>query len=455
MKASAARMPQSSLGRINPGLKKLVKAKDIAAPLVKPQASSDTARLRAATERLVNASARAEPPHAVIIIENMTVPPDRRVWQQAKALRAEGWRVSVISPQLGSFRASRETIEGVDVYRHPLLIEARGVAGYALEYAGALMSECFALCKLGLGDVDVVQICNPPDFLFAPALLAKTFGSAKVVFDHHDLTPELLIQKTGDEQSLLLNFAKWAERRTFAVADRVISTNGAFRQHALSVSDKRDDEVSVVYSGPDLDTLKPGSLNPALKKGKDILLFWIGVIGAQDGLDILLDAIVQLKKLPGGERFHLLIAGDGTEREAMEARAKELRLEDTVTFAGFLYGDALADAFATADIGVGSDPKNSFNDRLAMNKVMEYMAYSLPMVMFDLTECRKIARDAAFYATNNDPASLAACLSNLIEAPATRASLGEKGRARLEETFSWDHQKERYLDVYRSLLKDA
>ena len=391
----------------------------------------------------------------MIIIENMTVPPDRRVWQQARALKGEGWRVSIISPQFGSYRAPFEIIDGINIYRHPLAIEARNIAGYALEYAHALFCEAFRLLLLDVRDIDVVQICNPPDFLFAPAMLAKKFGGAKIVFDHHDLTPELLVQKTGSTSSILMKFARWAEKTTFEVADRVISTNAAFRAHAVGGGGKKSEDTITVYSAPDLQRLNHGVKTPALKAGKEILIFWIGIIGSQDGLGLLLDAISNLRELPGGDRFHLLIAGEGPERSRMQARARKLGIEDNVTFAGFLSGDELANAFATAEIGVGSDPKNSFNDRLAMNKIMEYMAYGLPSVMFDLVECRKIAGSSAFYAANNDPASLAACLSNLIEAPATRAAMGAKARARLEARYSWQYQKERYLDVYRSLFERA
>ena len=184
-------------------------------------------------------------------------------------------------------------------------------------------------------------------------------------------------------------------------------------------------------------------------------MFWAGVIGSQDGLDLLLEALVELKQAPLKQSFHLLIAGDGPEREAMEMRARMLGLEGDVTFAGFLYGKEFANAFATADIGVGSDPKNPFNDRLAMNKVMEYMAYQLPIAMFDLAECRKIAGDAALYADNNDPAALAQHILTLINEPALRRRKGEAGRRRLEESFCWKRQKERYLDVYRSLIDPA
>lgn len=395
---------------------------------------------------------RADAPHAAIIVENMTVPPDRRVWQQARALRDEGWRVSVITPRLGGLTARRETIDGIDIHRHPLAGEARSIGGYALEYGSALLFEALYLMRLNVRDVDVVQICNPPDFLFAPALIAKWFGGSKVVFDHHDLTPELLAEKLGRDDGIFLSFAKWAERRTFAVADRVISTNCAFRDHAIA-SGKRVEDVNVVYSAPDLSVLREGRADPSLKKGKGTLLFWVGVIGSQDGLDLLLDAVRALKELPGGDDFHLLIAGDGPERAAMVARAKELGLTGDVTFAGFLSGDDLANAFATADIGVGSDPKNPFNDRLAMNKVLEYMAYRLPIAMFDLAECRKIAGEAAVYVADNNPARLATELSRLIQAPHIRRLMGQNGRARLELSYSWDRQKQRYLDVYRSLIE--
>lgn len=450
-------MRQSSSGRINPGLNSLVKTTDIAplAEAPKTSGAAFAAHNPARAPGMRRRRDRRASHHAVIVIENMTVPPDRRVWQQARALRDEGWRVTIISPQIGSFRKPYEILEGIEIYRHPLLFEARNIAGYAVEYANALFCETHRLLSLDFDDIDVVQICNPPDFLFAPALLAKKFGNAKVIFDHHDLTPELLVQKTGSTSGPLLKFAQWAERKTFEVADRVISTNAAFRLHAIDRGGKRPEDVAIVYSAPDLDRLKPGADTPSLKNGKDILLFWVGVIGSQDGLDLLLDAVANLRGLPGGDRFHLLIAGDGPERVAMQTRAQLLGIEELVTFAGFLSGDELANAFATADIGVGSDPKNTFNDRLAMNKVMEYMAYGLPAAMFDLSECRRIASDSAFYAANNDPAALAAALSNLIEAPAMRAAMGAKGFARLQERFSWEHQKQRYLDVYRSLIESG
>lgn len=392
-----------------------------------------------------------EPLHAVIIVENMTVPPDRRVWQEAKALREAGWRVSVISPKVGSYTKPFEIIDGIEIHRHPLPIEARGIASYALEYSAAIAFQTQLLLKIGLKDIDVVQICNPPDFLFLPALMAKKLGGAKVVFDHHDLTPELLAEKLGVSKGPLVSFARWAQAQTFAAADEVISTNSAFKEIALQKSKQTDDTVTVVYSSPDLANYANVEPDPSLKQGAEHLLLWVGMMGSQDGIDLLLEAMVKLKLMPGGDDFHLLIAGDGPERVAMEALAKDLGVDEQVTFAGFLQGEDLAKAFVTADIGVGSDPKNPSNDRLAMNKVLEYMAHHLPIAMFDLNECRKIAGDSALYAANNDAAALAAAISNLLASPNTRTAMGERGFARLECEYSWDRQKDLYVGVYDRL----
>ncbi|MEL6371617.1 MAG: glycosyltransferase family 4 protein [Pseudomonadota bacterium] len=399
---------------------------------------------------------RGSSPHAVIIVENMTVPPDRRVWQQALALRDDGWRVTVITPQVGRHTTPRETIEGIQIRRHALPCEARGLLSYILEYGSALTLEATNLVDIGLDDIDIVQICNPPDFLFMPALLAKRFGNARIIFDHHDLTPELLLSKIKSPtvERVLMPFARWAQSETFKAADRVISTNQAFRDIAMDHGKERG-TTDVVYSGPDLERLRIVPANPALRKGADILLFWVGIMGSQDGLDLLIDALALLHNHPQAKdqpSFHLLIAGSGPEREAAEAYAHECGVADLITFAGFLTGDELAEAFATADIGIGSDPKNSFNDRLAMNKVMEYMAYSVPTAMFDLTECRRIAGEAAIYAMSNEPSHLAEAIRQLLVSPQTRVEKGAVGRKRIEEIFAWAHQKETYLNVYRDLL---
>ncbi|MEE9329313.1 MAG: glycosyltransferase family 4 protein [Parvularculaceae bacterium] len=394
---------------------------------------------------------RADAPHTVIIVENMTVPDDRRVWQEATALARDGWRVSVICPLMGAHTLRREIREGVEIFRHPLPFEARNVFSYVIEYGIALFWEIYLLLKIGLRNIDVVQICNPPDILFIPAAIVKFFGRAKVVFDHHDLTPELYAEKRGKARGILYTIAIWAEKCTFALADKVISTNQGFKQIALARGAKRDQDVSVVYSAPDLGRIQPVAPDKSLNKGKPYLLLWVGIIGSQDGVDLLLDAVETL--VTKRQDFHLLVAGEGPERQVLMADAVARGLQPYISFPGFLIGKQLQAAFSSADIGIGSDPKNDFNDRLAMNKVMEYMAYSLPIVMFDLNECRHIAGDAALYAKDNNPVALCDHIDTLMNDAALRDKLGQKGRARLEDGFSWSSQRETYLGVFETLVK--
>ena len=393
--------------------------------------------------------AKITPPHAVIIVENMTLPADRRVWQEATSLAQDGWRVSVICPKMGKWTKPFEHLNGVDIYRHPLPFEANGIAGYVLEYGPALIFEAWHLLRLGLGKIDVVQICNPPDFLFLPAAMAKFFG-AKIIFDHHDLTPELLAEKTGKRSGLLYNFGLWAERQSFALADRVISTNAGFRDIAITRGSKKPEHVDIVYSAPDLENLNPQKPDSSLKKGAKYLALWVGMIGSQDGVDILIEAMDVLRN----QDLHLLIVGEGPERKALQELTHSKGLENNISFSGFLSGDDLARAFASADIGVGSDPKNDFNDRLAMNKVMEYMAYGLPIVMFDLTECQNIAGRAAICARDNSAQNLADKIAHLLANPDQRQQMADIGKARIAATYNWAAQKQTYLKVYRDLLKE-
>ena len=410
-----------------------------------------SSEVQAATHPKQRATRTTRPPHIVILVENMSVPADRRVWQEATSLAAEGWRVSVICPKMGKWTKKFEQLDGVDIYRHPLPFEANGLAGYILEYGPALFFESWHLLKLGLRSIDVVQICNPPDFLFLPAMLAKYFGGAKIIFDHHDLTPELLTEKSGKSSGPLYQFACWAEARTFALADRVISTNDGFRDIALQRGGKRPDHVKVVYSAPDLEKIQRTKADPNFKKEAAQMALWVGMIGSQDGVDLLIDAMDQLRDMD----LHLCIVGDGPERKNLQQIAIEKGLKDRISFTGFLSGDDLARAFSSADIGVGSDPKNDFNDCLAMNKVMEYMAYGLPMVLFDLNECRNIAGDAALYAKNNDPHELATQMRLLLGDKERQQRMQKIGLARIADTYNWAAQRETYIDLYRALLNEA
>jgi len=390
----------------------------------------------------------------LIIVENLTVPLDRRVWQEARSLKEAGYEVSVVCPKGGTYRDSYELLEGIHVFRHPMPFEGDTALGYAVEYAWALAWE-FALSvrayfKVGF---DTVQACNPPDLIFLVGGFWKYLFGKKFIFDHHDINPELFeakFQRRGVFHKLLKVF----ERLTFKVADTSIATNETFKSIAVARGGMAPEDVFIVRSIPDLARFKRVKPNEALRNGRKHVVGYVGIMGAQDGVDLLISAMADLVHAQNRKDVQCVIVGSGTELAALKAQRDSLRLQDFVTFTGFQSGASFLSSLSTFDIGIIPDPKNVYNDKISMNKVFEYMSLGIPFVQFDLMEGRKIAGNAALYAENNDPCSLASKLVELCDDASLRSELADIGKARAEQLLCWESERSRLLACYdRALSK--
>jgi glycosyltransferase involved in cell wall biosynthesis len=393
----------------------------------------------------------SERPIAVcIIVENLPVPFDRRVWQEACALRDAGYRVSIICPKGRGFERGRETLEGIEIYRHRIW-EASGPAGYLIEYPWALCAEFFLALRIyARTRFRTLHACNPPDTIFLIGLFFKLFG-VRFLFDHHDLNPELFLAKFG-RKGLLYRLVCLAERATFRTADVSLATNESFREVALQRGHMPPDRSFVVRSCPDLKTLITCAPQPELKERKSYLVVYVGVMGPQDGVDLLLESIAHVvEQRPQRDTLFALIGG-GSEFERLKTVASQKGLDDVVRFTGPLWGEALAAYLSTAEVGVAPDPLNPMNDKSTMNKILEYMAYGIPVVLYDLTEGRRSAGDAALYARPNDPADFAAQMMRLLDSESLRRELGGRGRKRIEETLNWGREKAVLLEAYQKAL---
>jgi glycosyltransferase involved in cell wall biosynthesis len=397
------------------------------------------------------ALATARGRRVLIIVENLPSPFDRRVWQEARTLTAAGYSVSIICPKAPGYTRAFESIDGIDIHRHSLPHEADGALGYALEYGVALVMEFWLSLKVLFGrGFDVIQACNPPDTIFLIGGFYKLFGK-KFIFDHHDINPELYEAKFGKRgfgHRLLLAL----ERLTFATADLVISTNESYRGIALGRGRKRPDDVFVVRSGPDLTRMKVVPANPALKQGRRYLVGYVGVMGKQEGIDLLLQAVQIIVQSMGRTDIHFGLVGGGTELPAMRELARTLGIADFVTFTGRAPDAELLEMLNTADICVNPDRANEMNDRSTMNKIMEYMALGKPVVQFELTEGRVSAGEASWYARPNDVADLAHKMVSLLDDERQRLHMGAVGRERVERVLSWQHEAPRLLAAYEHLL---
>ncbi len=384
----------------------------------------------------------------LIVVENLPVPLDRRVWLEATTLTAAGYHVSVICPTGRGWDSYYEEIDGVHIYRYPAPPEAHsGAVAYAREY-GAALWHMFRLARKVRREqgFDVIHGCNPPDLIFLVALRYRMAG-VRYLFDHHDVGPELFEAKFG-KRGLLYKVMKIWERMTFATAHTSIATNESFRRIAIERGRMNPDNVFVVRSAPRIEKFHIMDPDPHMRAGAEIVIGYVGVIGQQEGMDLLVEAADQLINTQGRTGLHFLIVGFGPHLEEVRKDVSSRGLEPYFTFTGPLYGDDLLRALNSADIGASPDPKNPMNDICTMNKVMEYMTLEMPVVQFDLKEGRASAEDASLYARANDPEDFAAKLAELIDDPEARARMGKIGRKRVLENLSWDHSAPNLLAAY-------
>ncbi|MFB4289016.1 glycosyltransferase family 4 protein [Nonomuraea sp. ATR24] len=383
---------------------------------------------------------------ALILVENLSVPLDRRVWQECTALREAGWEVHVICPQGAKQDTEPEAvIDGVHIHRYPLRAATGGPAGYLREYGSALW-HTFRIARQ-LGRFDVVHGCNPPDLFFLVALAMRGKGT-RFVFDQHDLVPELYLSRFGRGRDQLYRAVCWLERRTYRAAHVVIATNESYRQVAMTRGGKKPGEVFVVRSAPVVERFHQVPPDPSARRGKPYLLCYLGVMGPQDGVDYALRSLARLRDEHGRDDWHAVFVGGGDTFDAMVALSRELGLGEQVEFTGRIPDEDLMRYLSTADVCLSPDPLNPLNDVSTMNKVMEYMAMARPIVSFELREARVSAGEAAVYAPANDESEFAKLIARLLDDPAERERMGEIGRQRVAGPLSWEHSKAALLRAY-------
>jgi glycosyltransferase involved in cell wall biosynthesis len=394
---------------------------------------------------------RAGGPRVLVIVQNLPYEFDRRVRLECSALVRAGYRVSVICPK--SITAPSFYVrDGVRVHSYRGAPLTRGLASYVVEFLYAWLRTALISLRIFVKEgFDVVQACNPPDTYWLLGLFYRLFGK-RFVYDQHDLCPELYRSRFGRDTGVLLKTLYFLERCTYLVAHRVISTNDSYREIALTRGGKSPEHVTVVRSGPDPERTRRAEPRPELKHGRDHLAVYLGIMGPQDGVDYLVRAIGHYVHDLGHTDTHFALLGFGDALEDLKALTAELELQSWVTFTGRADEQMIRDYLSTADIGLSPDPSSPLNDLSTMNKTLEYMAFELPVVAFDLKETRISAGDAAVYIEDNDEFSYAKAVHELLQDPARRARMGALGRGRILESLAWVYQEAAYLRLYDQLF---
>lgn len=388
----------------------------------------------------------------LIIVENAPVPPDPRVWKEGLALSEAGYGVSILCPKGKGCEKFYEFQEGVHIYRHPTSKEGNSPLGYVWEYGCALFWETlFAWWIYLRHGFHVIQGCNPPDDIFLVAWPFKLFG-VRFIFDHHDVNPELYLAKYG-RKDIFYKIQVWLERLTFRASNVVISTNESYKKIATTRGGHSPDNVFVVRNGPDLKKFKAVAPNSALKHGKQYLVGYVGLMSAQEGLDILLDVAERIRSLDRND-IHFTCIGSGPALVELRQMARDKSLEDMVNFTGRISDADLLEILSTADVCVNPDKPCAMNDMSTMIKIMEYMALGKPIVQFDLREGRFSAQEASLYSDNvNQVSDFAQNILWLLDHPEERKRMGEFGRRRVETALAWDYSIDNLLAAYERAFR--
>jgi glycosyltransferase involved in cell wall biosynthesis len=391
-------------------------------------------------------------PAVLIIVENLPVPLDRRVWQESCALRDAGYEVVVICPRMRGFTAPEEKLEDIQIYRHWISEEAGGFVGFFREYASALWGEWWLAWKAWRRHrFRVIHLCNPPDLLFLVAWPFKLLG-VRTIYDVHDAWPEMFEAKFG-RRGLFYWIVRLAERLTYACADVVLATNESVKQLAIERGTKQPERVFVVRTAPKIGAIE-GPLNFDLKKNRRFLVGYVGVMGDADGVRYLIDAADYVVRGMGRKDIQFLLMGTGPEYQNLVAQRDRLGLEEFVDLPGRVSNEFLFTALRTIDLGVSCDPINPYNDHCTMNKVLEYMAFGKAQVMFDVKEGRASAAEAAVYVGENSAEKLAQAIVWSLDDPETRKTMGRKGQERLRTLLNWERSVEQLQKAYEAALAD-
>lgn len=387
--------------------------------------------------------------HILMIVENLPVPFDRRVWQEATTLKEHGAKVSIICPKMKGYTSSYEVIDDIEIYRHSLPLEARGAPGYLLEYTTALFHEFFLSWRIFFKKrFHVIHGCNPPDLIFLVALCFKIFG-VKYVFDHHDINPELYFAKFS-RKGFFYKMMVFFERLTFLTANYSIATNESYKSIAIRRGKMKENRIQVIRSGPKLDRLKLLPPDPQFLKGRKYLVGYVGVIGEQEGIDLLLESIKYI--VARRDDIQFAIVGGGSDLEKLKLLSEKQGLNDFVDFYGRVPDDLLIAILNSADVCVNPDKPTEMNNLSTMNKIMEYMALRKPIVQYDLKEGRFSAQQASLYAKNGSTSDFADKIEQLIDDRELRISMGNMGYNRVLNELSWDYEKVKLTGFYDQIL---
>ena len=383
----------------------------------------------------------------LLVVENLPLPRDRKVWMEAKALQEGGWEVFTLSPGYPPFRWKEER-EGIYLYHYPSPVYTRGRFIYLWEYMNAFFWISLFVVYLVLRKrIGVVQFCNPPEIFFPLILLLRMAGKHPL-FDHHDLSPEMYLARFG-RRDFFYWITRFCEMFTIISAEKVICPN----PYHLRIIQERvplaRDKLILLPPSIDLKIFHPVSPSPILRKGRKFILGYIGVINPQDGVENLVKAMEVMVKDMDFRDFILYIMGDGDSREELEKMVRRKGLEEYIHFTGWLEKEErVREYISSCDLCLDCMPPNPYSHHSSLNKLLLYMAMGKPVVSFSLKVSREILGEGGISVNDPTPEALAESIIDILRRGEDRERKGREGMKRVKERFNWERNRKVYLEIF-------
>jgi glycosyltransferase involved in cell wall biosynthesis len=390
------------------------------------------------------------------VLQGLPVPFDRRAWLHATTLAKNGYAVSFICPKGRGYHASREELDGVDIYRYWRPVEGEGKLAFIAESLWCFCATFLLSLRVQLfgRGFDILHVCNPPEIYWPMAWFWRVFGKV-FIWDHRDLSPELAQAKFGQGDGAIITILKLLERLSFRTAQIIVATNESYKKIAIERGGKKPEDIFIVRSAPSLAKFKLYDPNPSFKNGKPNLILYLGEMGPQDGVDNLIRALRVLRDDLDRKDFHCVLIGGGTYQPTVAAYAKEIGIDHLCTFTGVVSDEMLCRILSSADVAIDPLPKNGWSDRSTMNKVLEYMFFGLPIVVGELTEAKVSAADAALYVEPGNASAMARGIATLLDDPARRQQMGAFGQERLRNALAFEYSVPHLLAAYDAAWSKA
>ena len=389
--------------------------------------------------------------HILFIVENNTVPPDIRVWREAKTAKQAGYNVSVISPANRRFPKRYEVIEHIEIYRYPSLESQGDIGKQVLEYLNAFIWETYLSIKIFIKKrYEIIHSANPPDNIFIIALVLRIFG-VKFIFDHHDLSSELYLCKYQGRKDMFYKILNWLEYCSCKAADVIISTNKSFRRYVIEKHGVAKEKIVIIRNDPEIYQ-QESEAQVQKANHYPIALVYVGAISVQDGVDVLVKIVNILVNDMNIKEINCKVVGDGDRLPAIKQLVKDVGLGRIFKFTGYIYDREMVKRYIhEADICLETAPYNEANRRSTFIKIMEYMLAGKPIVAFDLDETRESVGDTAILIEPGNLRGFADAINELVEDPIKRNTLGDRARDRIIKKLNWQNSSDILKSTYKNL----